>query len=206
MGLIKVFFIKNYTLLMKTLTLYLPLTILLYIFISIADEFEIRYFAFSKLIYIGIFIIALLAIYMVLKIYKDKNCFFFNKAVAIITVMIFSALSTNQLIENSFNIEKVFRYEVLSLNKKLPVMIDKNTRFDKVYFKGDNICYEYTLINVNSKKVNKDFITLTLTDKIYSQSAIDKALLKLSKKQRVINYIFHDKNENFLTKVELKVK
>jgi len=191
---------------MKTLTLYLPLTVLLYVLISLSSSFAIEYLAFSKLVYLGVALIGILSIYLVIKIYRQKECFSFNKYASILTVLTFCTLSTYQLIDNTHNIEKVFKHEVLSLNKNLPIMIDKHTRFDRVYFKGDNICYEYTLVNVSSKNTNRDFITLALTDKVYSQSSIDKALLRLSKKQRVINYIFHDKEKNFLTKVELKVK
>jgi len=190
---------------MKTLTLYLPLTILLYIMITISDKLAIKYLAFSKLVYIAIFVIALLTIFIVLKIYREKKCFSFNKYIAILIVLTFTTLSTSKLIENTHDIEKVFRYEVLSLNQKLPIMIDKNTRFDRVYFKDDNICYEYTLININSKNINRDFITLALTDKIYHNSSLDKMMLKLSKKHRVINYIFNDNKSNFLTKVEIKL-
>ena len=192
---------------MKTLTIYLPITILLYVILTLSESFLAKNFAFSALIYIPLFAIALIGIYFILKIYREeKSCFTPNKTISIATIMFFIILSTNTLLSSTYDSEKIFNYQTLSLNDKLPIMIDKSTRFDKVYIKDDNIYYQYTMTDLTTKKANKVLLTLALTDKIYSTTAkLDIMLLKLSKKSRVINYIFHDKESNFLTKVEIKL-
>jgi len=190
---------------MKTLTIYLPLSVMLYILVLLSDSLTLKYLAFSSFAYLFIAFIAVFSIYLVIKIYREKSCFNFTKYTAIFAVMTFTTLATSHFIQNTHDIEKVFRYEILSLNKNLPIMIDKNIRFERVYFKNDDICYEYTVTNLDANKVNKDFITLALADKVYSQQSLDTLMLSLSKKRRVINYIYHDKHKNFLTKVELKL-
>ena len=192
---------------MKTLTIYLPITVLIYVFINLNGDFLSQNLAFSSYVYIFLIMIASIGIYFILKIYREeKRCFSVNKIISMITILFFITISTNTLLSYTYDSEKIFESQVLSLNKKLPIMIDSTTRFDKVYIKNNNIYYQYTLINLNRKKANKDLITLTLTDKIYSTlGKLDKMLLKLSKKQRVINYIFQDKESNFFTKVEIKL-
>jgi hypothetical protein len=192
---------------MKTLTIYLPLTVLLYVMIDLSGSFLSKYFAFSAIVYFLLAIIGFIGINFILKIYKEeKSCFSFSKVVSMTTILFFIILSTNSLLTNTYDSERIFENQVLSLNNKLPIMIDKNTRFDKVYISDNNIFYQYTMTNINTTKVNRDLITLALTDKIYSTTGnLDIMILKLSKKPRVINYIFQDKNSNFLTKVEIKL-
>ena len=192
---------------MKTLTIYLPITILIYVLISLSESFLAKTIAFSYLVFIPLFMIGMVGIYFIIKIYREgKKCFSFNKIISIITILFFISLSSNSLLSSTYDSEKIFEYQVLSLNKKLPMMIDRYTRFDKVYIKDNNIFYLYTITNITSKKVNKDLITLALTDKIYSSvGKLDLMILKLSRKPRVINYIFNDKKNNFLTKVEIKL-
>jgi hypothetical protein len=192
---------------MKTLTIYLPFTILLYVIISLSGYTLSKYFAFSSFVYLLLALIAYIGITFILKIYKEeKSCFSFSKVTSMVTILFFIILSTNSLLTNTYDSEKIFDYQILSLNHKLPIMIDKNTRFDKVYISDNNVYYQYTMTNLSTKKANKDLLTLALTDKIYSTTGnLDIMLLKLSKKPRVINYIFHDKESNFLTKVEIKL-
>jgi len=191
---------------MKKIPLYLFITVFVYLITYMSSSLLTKYLAFSYLVYPVLIAVLSVCAYLVIMIYRQKECFSFNKVVFISIVTTFFALTTSNIIDSTHDIEKVFRSEVLSLNDKLPIMIDKNTRFDKVYFKGNDICYQYTLMNVTAKNVNRDFITLAISDKIFHTNQIDQMMLKLSKKKRTLNYIYHDRNKNFLTKVEIKNK
>ncbi len=191
---------------MKKIPLYLFITVFVYLIAYMSSSLLTKYLAFSYLIYPILISLVLLCSYLIIKIYRQKECFSFNKLVFISIITTFFVLTTSNIIDSTHDIEKVFRSEVLSLNDKLPLMIDKNTRFDKVYFKGNDICYQYTLMNVTAKNVNRDFITLAVSDQIFHTNQIDQLMLKLSKKKRTLNYIYHDRNKNFLTKVEIKNK
>jgi len=190
---------------MKTLVLSVTASAFVYLVVAISSSLFIDYLAFSKLVYIPLVMIFATGIYFMLKLYRERSCFIFNKIASIMIVLTFSIISTTSLLKNTHDVESVFKHKILSLNKQLPMMVDADTRFDRVYFNGDDICYEYTLTKVKAKSANKDFLTLALADRVYHQDQLDRLMLTLSKRKRAINYIYHDKNKNFLTKVELKL-
>ena len=143
-------------------------------------------------------------IFLTLSLYrsskKNKKASLFAIA---IEVIIFTLL-TSYFVKTVYTPENIFESSILSINKKLPMMISSDTRFNKVYIKDGNIYYDYTIINKSTDQINKDLFTLVTSYKIQKLTAIDKLILKLSNKKRKISYIFKDKDENFITQVDIK--
>ena len=188
---------------MKTLALYLTISLVLLSSIMIGEGAFVKHFAFSTKVYLLLIMIAVITIYQVISIYNlhlKKTLTY----IAITIVVALASLSTSKLLDFTYDREHIFEYYILSQNKQFPIMIDPQTRLDKVYIKDKNIYYQYTMTNISKDTINKDLITLFLSDRISHSNTLDRMMLKLTKEKRVLNYIFKDKDDKFLTKVEFK--
>ncbi len=171
---------------------------------SIANKYSYFLVTHKILIYVLVGLIAGYAIFLTLSLYrsgkKDKKL---SLLVIFLEVSIL-ALLTSYFVKSVYNPNTIFESSILSLNSKLPIMIDKDTRFDKVSLENGNICYHYTVLNKTANTINKDLFTLVTAYNIQKLSLLDKLILKLSNKKRVISYIFKDKDENLITRVDIK--
>lgn len=159
-------------------------------------------------LYLSLIFISIYTIFLILSLYRSVKKSKFMKNFSFVSivgvVMIFSMLTSSYL-SNIYNPNKIFEGGILTLNDTLPMMIDKNMRFNKVYIKDGDIYYDYTMINSSLTKLNRDFFTLVMTDKVERTRSIDQLILKLSTKKRKILYIFKDKDENLITEVAIKL-
>ncbi len=171
---------------------------------SLSNQYSYFLVTHKPLIYILVGFIMTYTIFLTLSLYrsskKDKKLSLLAIAIEV-TIL---ALLTSYFVKTVYNPNNIFESSILSLNSKLPAMIDSDTRFEKVSIEKGNICYHYTVINQSSKNINKDLFTLITADKIQRVSPLDKMILNLSKKKRVISYIFKDKDANLITKVDIK--
>ncbi len=171
---------------------------------SLASKYSYFLVTHKPLIYTLVALIASYAIFLTLSLHRSSNK---DKKLSLITIIIeiiILAMLTSYFVKTVYNPNNIFESSILSLNSKLPVMIDKDTRFEKVSIENGNICYHYTMINQYSKNINKDLFTLVTADKIQRVTPLNKIILNLSNKKRIISYIFKDKDENLITKVDIK--
>ena len=172
--------------------------------LSISNQYSYFLVTHKPLIYLLVGIIMTYTIFLTLSLYrsskKDKKI----SLIAIFIEVVILAMLTSYFIKTVYNPNNIFESSILSLNSKLPVMIDRDTRFEKVSIEEGNICYHYTVINQSSKNINRDLFTLITADKIQRVRQLDKMILNLSNKKRIISYIFKDKDANLITKVDIK--
>ncbi len=171
---------------------------------SLTNKYSYFLVTHKLFIYVLVGIIMIYTIFLTLSLYRSSKQNKKASFIAIAMELLILSMLTSYFVKSVYNPNTIFESSILSLNSKLPVMIDKDTRFDKVSIEEGNICYHYTMINQSSKNINKDLFTLITADKIQRVSPLDKMILKLSNKKRIISYIFKDKDENFITKVDIK--
>ena len=143
-------------------------------------------------------------IFLTLSIYRNSKKDKKLSLVAIAIEVTILALLTSYFVRTVYNPNNIFESSILSLNSKLPVMIDTDTRFEKVSIEDGDICYHYTMINQSSQNINRDLFTLVTADKIQRVTPLNKMILNLSNKKRIISYIFKDKDANLITQVDIK--
>ena len=171
---------------------------------SLSKNYSYFLVTHKSIIFMIVALIMTYTIFLTLSLYRSsKNSKKASLFAITVEVIIFSLL-TSYFVKTVYTPENIFESSILSLNKKLPMMISSDTRFNKVYIKDGNIYYDYTIVNKSSHQINKDLFTLVTSYKIQQLTAIDKLILKLSNKKRKISYIFKDKDENFITQVDIK--
>jgi hypothetical protein len=121
----------------------------------------------------------------------------------VISVM---SLTTSSLLDKVYSSSNILNSALVSLNSTLPVMIDTHTRFERVYMQNNKIYYEYTLTDISSKNLNRDFISLVLMDKLSRSQGLNSIMFRLSKiedSKRDIYYIFNDRDRRYITSIKL---
>jgi len=171
---------------------------------SLSKNYSYFLVTHKSIIYMIVALIMIYTVFLTLSLLRSsKNSKKTSLFAIAIEVIVFSLL-TSYFVKTVYTPENIFESSILSLNKKLPMMISSDTRFNKVYIKDGDIYYDYTIINKSSSQINKDLFTLVTADKIQKLTAIDQLILKLSNKKRKISYVFKDKDENFITQVDIK--
>ena len=171
---------------------------------SLASQYSYFLVTHKLLIYAIVTIIASYTVFLTLALYRSSKHDIKLSFTAIFLEVIVLSMLTSYFVKNIYNPNNIFESSILSLNSKLPTMIDQNTRFDKVSIENGNICYHYTVLNKSSDEINKDLFTLVTAYNIQKVTPLDRLILKLSNKKRIISYIFKDKNSNIITKVDIK--
>lgn len=91
-------------------------------------------------------------------------------------------------------------------NKKLPVMVDKQTRLDSTLYKNKLVNYKYTLVNLTLNQLNVDKIVETIKPKLVKNYCTNKEIRFLLESNIEAAYIYNDKNGAFVTKISVNNK
>jgi hypothetical protein len=130
---------------------------------------------------------------------KRKNLLFQITIFSITFIVAFFATQYLMKImkSDSNELEKV----AAEINKSCPVLIDKETRLDKVVLKNDTVFqYHYTLVNIENKDKNFDVEKIKQYVKSQSQENLDlNAAMKYQRENKIeLKYVYNDKSNHFL--------
>jgi hypothetical protein len=89
--------------------------------------------------------------------------------------------------------EAAFKNELMSINKSLPEMVDKETRLDNILVQDRNIYYSYTLINHLIENLDISRLELTMTPQIKTSACITKETRVLLDDSRSLIYTYYAK-------------
>ncbi len=91
------------------------------------------------------------------------------------------------------------------MNRKTPMEVDEITRLDSVAAKGDSdIFYYYTLPETEIAEINADTINKYVRPVIIDNAKNNPGLEILRKKKITMNYLYYDKNGEFIEEVAVR--
>jgi len=93
-----------------------------------------------------------------------------------------------------------------SLNKQLPMMIDKETRLDSVYGTKKNLVFKYTLVNISYGDYTKKQIKDALYDNIKNSVCTNPKTVIFPKNGININYDYYSKRGKFMAEITISPK
>ncbi len=112
----------------------------------------------------------------------------------------------------TFNIYSIFfdeghkslQKEIAFSNKSLPMMVDDETRFDRMELKDSNLFYYYTMIETGKADIDINYFAVMMRVNLIEYVCEDKMILKLMGQNRKIIYHYKDKNNDFITDIVLE--
>lgn len=112
---------------------------------------------------------------------------------------------TKDIISKNSRIEDIIfvleqRFE--KTRKQLPKMVDRNTRFDNVFIKGNKIKYLFTLVNESKDILNSNSFKTSMTS-LLAQRICKSSIKSFLKEGIVIEYTYCDKNNKFITLINI---
>ena len=101
----------------------------------------------------------------------------------------------------------IFLNEVASsVNKQLPMMIDKHTRMDNVFGTEKNITYKYTLININYGDFTAKQVENSLKENIKNSVCTSPNTKIFPDNGVTMNYSYYSKKGKYITKIIITPK
>jgi hypothetical protein len=97
--------------------------------------------------------------------------------------------------------EPTLQDTVSELNKKCPVMVDSETRLDRIAAEpGPALSYFYSLVNLDAHRVDTHQLRLALTPGLLSNIRVTEAMRPLREQQVIFSYHYADRrNRPILT-------
>lgn len=86
-----------------------------------------------------------------------------------------------------------------ALNKDLPKMYNENIEINSIELDGDNMIFNYRMVNVLKDEVNEEKLT-TLKSEIQQSACTEKSSKDLLSHGIILNYVFKDKKNMFIDK------
>jgi hypothetical protein len=156
------------------------------------------YFWFTNLINIFMFI----AIWRSARKYEQSPGW--AGAAKIIVLLAAIALTFNLYSIYFSESDESLQSEIEFSNKSLPIMIDDETRLDKMALKDRNIYYYYSMMQNDKSEMDINYFSVMLRKNLIEHACKDKVIQKLMKQNRKVIYDYKDKNNNFVTDVVLE--
>ena len=101
----------------------------------------------------------------------------------------------------------VFLNEIASsINEQLPMMIDKETRWDVAFGMKKNITYKYTLVNFNQKDFTAKQIKDALKENIKNAVCTNPQIKIYPKNGVNMNYSYYSKDGKFMAEFTIRPK
>lgn len=131
--------------------------------------------------------------------------------VVLIILVVLVALSAVKGIGNTVN-KKVNKDDELAIyitemvtdmNKMLPIMVDGDTRLEKVEFSGLEVQYYYTLLNADVDKLNVMEWTKAVRNDITHQACQDPKIVKMFTLGISIHFIYSDARNNPIAQFDI---
>ena len=138
--------------------------------------------------------------YSVLKCYQDDEYYLVVKAndgrMEIIEE--FSKGPQQSACENApkeDDLALILRATVLAVSKKLPVMLDSDTKLEKISSEGKVLAYDYELVNFLSTEVDKVAFNAGLTTNLVKQACSTPSLKSIMEKGGTLSYRYNGKDK-----------
>ena len=92
---------------------------------------------------------------------------------------------------------------ILDQNAVLPVMQDKNTRWDSVSRKGDLFYYNFSVVNLGAGSFSKEIFDQAVAQNLINQTCQDPKRKDLIDKGYTVVFSYVDENKNPLTEIRV---
>lgn len=89
----------------------------------------------------------------------------------------------------------ILRATVLAVSKKLPVMLDSDTKLEKISSEGKVLAYDYELVNFLSSEVDKVALNAGLTTTLVKQACSTPGLKSIMEKGGTLSYRYNGKDK-----------
>ena len=150
--------------------------------------------------------------YSALKCYQDNDYYLVVKAANEERMEIieeFSKAPQQSACENApkdDDLALILRATVLAVSKKLPVMLDSDTKLEKISSEGKVLSYDYELVNFLSTEVDKAGLNAGLTTALVKQACSTPGLKSIMEKGGTLSYRYNGKDKLPLTEVRIDIK
>lgn len=131
---------------------------------------------------------------------QSKKKIISQVAIFIVTFAV-AFFGTQYLMSNSNSVDKNLKKQALELNRSCPMMVDKDTRLDKIVaLENNTIQYNYSLINVvkSDPKFNVEAVKKYIKSKSQENLNTNPEMKEYREKEVSLNYYYKDKNGKFL--------
>lgn len=149
--------------------------------------------------------------YSALKCYQDDDYFLVVKAVGERLEIIeeFSKAPQQSACENApkeDDLSLILRATVLAVSKQLPVMLDSDTKLEKISSEGRVLSYEYELVNFLSTEVDTVALNAGLTTTLVKQACSTPGLKTIMDKGGTLSYRYNGKDKRQVTELRIDIK
>lgn len=114
------------------------------------------------------------------------------------------ALLVNHFFFNNPSYDEELKRAAKEITKSCPVMVDEQTRLDRVDGPGDNrIMYFYTLVKLNRSEVDAEAMKASLTP-VLVEDVVTNAQMAINREHHTtMVYSYSDRNGEFLFSIEV---
>lgn len=100
----------------------------------------------------------------------------------------------------------ILRATVLAVSKNLPVMLDSDTKLDKISSEGNVLIYDYELVNFLSTDVDKVGLNAGLSTNLVKQVCSTPGLKSIMEKGGTLSYRYSGKDKLPVTELRIDLK
>lgn len=149
--------------------------------------------------------------YSALKCYQDNDYYLVVKAIDDRMEIIeeFSKSPQQSACENApkeDDLALILRATVLAVSKQLPVMLDSDTKLEKISSEGAVLTYDYELVNFLSTEVDKVGLDAGLSTTLIKQACSTPGLKSIMEKGGTLSYRYSGKDKLRVTELRIDKK
>lgn len=149
--------------------------------------------------------------YSILKCYQDDEYYLVVKAKdeRLEIIEEFSKGPQQSACENApkeDDLVLILRATVLAVSKQLPVMLDSDTKLEKISSEGKVLTYDYELVNFLSTEVDKVGLDAGLTTTLVKQACSTPGLKSILEKGGTLSYRYSGKDKLRVTELRIDIK
>lgn len=100
----------------------------------------------------------------------------------------------------------IMRATVLAVSKQLPVMLDSDTKLEKISSEGKVLAYDYELVNFLSTEVDKLALNAGLTKTLVMQACSTSGLKSIMEKGGTLSYRYNGKDKLQVAQIQVDIK
>ena len=149
--------------------------------------------------------------YSALKCYQDDDYYLVVKASEERLEIIeeFSKAPQQSACENApaeDDLSLILRATVLAVSKQLPVMLDNDTKLEKISSEGKVLSYDYELVNFLSTEVDTVALNAGLTTNLVKQACSTPGLKSIMEKGGTLSYRYNGKDKRQVAELRIGIK
>ena len=105
--------------------------------------------------------------------------------------------------KESAEINSVLLKTANEINKKLPIMIDKNTRLDSTVGLNNKFQYNYTMVSFTSLEIDQSTLKGQFPLMIKNRACSSKDMKRFFENGVTVDYVYRGKNGNSITTISV---